>query len=261
MHLTGKVHDPESGLDNFGARYDSSQYGRFMTPDPRNAGAKASNPQTWNGYSYVGNNPLNRTDPTGLFWQELGNWFRWGVYVKNDQVESALKKIADQDRAMLGNGQITYEGNLLNAQYLAELSNKQVYDLTNAYVHAVVEGNVGAQIKTQNAVILVGAAGMEGHHFFPRSPEFRRFFDATNINVDDFVMNMPGDLHRLKPDGLHTGTGRGGDWNQSWRDYFEEFPNASQEQIFQHGEEMIREFPVIEPYVPEDFFPKEGEAP
>jgi RHS repeat-associated protein len=33
--FTGKERDSESGLDNFGARYDSSQYGRFMSPDRR----------------------------------------------------------------------------------------------------------------------------------------------------------------------------------------------------------------------------------
>ena len=33
LKFTGKERDSESGLDNFGARYDSSQYGRFMTPD------------------------------------------------------------------------------------------------------------------------------------------------------------------------------------------------------------------------------------
>ena len=30
---TGKERDSESGLDNFGARYDASSLGRFMTPD------------------------------------------------------------------------------------------------------------------------------------------------------------------------------------------------------------------------------------
>src|SRR5436305_9925398 len=31
--FTGKEHDSESGLDNFGARYFTSNLGRFMTPD------------------------------------------------------------------------------------------------------------------------------------------------------------------------------------------------------------------------------------
>jgi RHS repeat-associated protein len=31
---TGKERDSESGLDNFGARYNSSSMGRFMSPDP-----------------------------------------------------------------------------------------------------------------------------------------------------------------------------------------------------------------------------------
>jgi len=64
--FTGKERDSESGLDNFGARYMSSQYGRFMTPDPAGMlAADPSNPQSWNMYSYVLNNPLSLVDPTG----------------------------------------------------------------------------------------------------------------------------------------------------------------------------------------------------
>lgn len=38
--FTGKERDPETGLDNFGARYNASTLGRFMTPDPLlNSGA------------------------------------------------------------------------------------------------------------------------------------------------------------------------------------------------------------------------------
>ena len=65
--FTGKERDSESGLDNFGARYDSSSMGRFMSPDPENSSGydNPSDPQGWNAYSYVRNNPLNLTDPDG----------------------------------------------------------------------------------------------------------------------------------------------------------------------------------------------------
>ena len=63
--FTSKERDSESGLDNFGARYNSSSLGRFMSPDPGNAGVVNADPQSWNAYAYVRNNPVNLTDPTG----------------------------------------------------------------------------------------------------------------------------------------------------------------------------------------------------
>jgi RHS repeat-associated protein len=70
--FTGKERDTESGLDNFGARYFTSQFGRFMTPDWSASPvlvpyADLGNPQTFNSYSYVANNPLNGVDPEGHF--------------------------------------------------------------------------------------------------------------------------------------------------------------------------------------------------
>ncbi len=65
--FTGKERDSESGLDNFGARYDSSSMGRFMSPDPIYIEEqKMLDPQELNLYSYVRNNPLNLTDSTGM---------------------------------------------------------------------------------------------------------------------------------------------------------------------------------------------------
>ncbi len=42
------------------------RWGRFNSPDPGNIGADPANPQTWNAYAYVGNNPLGLIDPTGM---------------------------------------------------------------------------------------------------------------------------------------------------------------------------------------------------
>jgi RHS repeat-associated protein len=65
--FTGKERDSESGLDNFGARYNSSSVGRFMTPDPSNLSVDFLMPQSWNRYSYVLNNPLELVDRNGLW--------------------------------------------------------------------------------------------------------------------------------------------------------------------------------------------------
>ena len=63
--FTGKERDSESGLDYFGARYYGATLGRFLSVDPGNAGADLTNPQSWNAYAYVLNNPSALIDPTG----------------------------------------------------------------------------------------------------------------------------------------------------------------------------------------------------
>lgn len=65
--FTGKERDNESQLDYFQARYFSGAGGRFTSADAPFADQRASNPQSWNLYSYTRNNPLVRVDPNGRF--------------------------------------------------------------------------------------------------------------------------------------------------------------------------------------------------
>ena len=54
-------------LEDFTFRRYSPVQGRWISPDPAGMGAAdPSNPQSWNRYAYVLNNPLSYTDPTGL---------------------------------------------------------------------------------------------------------------------------------------------------------------------------------------------------
>jgi len=74
LHFTGKERDAATGLDNFGARYDSSSFGRFMSPDPVVITTeRLMNPQQLNLYAYVANNPLRFIDPTGEILQCVGD--------------------------------------------------------------------------------------------------------------------------------------------------------------------------------------------
>jgi RHS repeat-associated protein len=45
-------------------RYNDTYY-RWFSPDPDNAGADVGDSQSWDMYSYVGDNPVSRTDPSG----------------------------------------------------------------------------------------------------------------------------------------------------------------------------------------------------
>ena len=55
--------DSALGLYNYKARFYSTTLGRFASVDP--VAGSVGDPQAWNSYSYVRNNPLRYTDPTG----------------------------------------------------------------------------------------------------------------------------------------------------------------------------------------------------
>ncbi len=64
--FTGLQRDAESGLDHTKARQYASGFGAWLSPDPENAGEVDADPQSWDAYGYVMDNPTTDTDPSGL---------------------------------------------------------------------------------------------------------------------------------------------------------------------------------------------------
>lgn len=62
--FAGEQRDHETENSYLRARYYDSDTGRFTTKDP--LPGSVGSPQSLNPYGYVGNNPVNRTDPTGM---------------------------------------------------------------------------------------------------------------------------------------------------------------------------------------------------
>ncbi len=150
--FAGKERDTESGLDYFGARYYGSTMGRMMSPDPfipfnlkkDKFQAWISNPQTWNLYAYVRNNPTTLTDPTGLYTANC-----------NDDVKNCSKQIANFDKTLQQGFKSKNEDIRKAAQAYGTLGEKNGVNVTFANVvdpkHSDVLGTVTAQAGTGGA--------------------------------------------------------------------------------------------------------------
>ena len=98
--FTGKERDAETGLDYFGFRYLSSAQGRWTSPDAPFADQHPEDPQSWNMYGYVRNNPLLYTDADGRdcskgFWSCV-NYVAGGVGAVGNAFTSGLLNVPNR---------------------------------------------------------------------------------------------------------------------------------------------------------------------
>ena len=73
LRYRGYYYDDETGFYLTGTRYYDPEIGRFINADgyvSTGQGVLGNNM-----FAYCGNNPVNRADPTGMFWKEIGDFF------------------------------------------------------------------------------------------------------------------------------------------------------------------------------------------
>src|SRR5207244_3132904 len=76
LNFTGQNQDTVSGLYDFLEREYHANSGRWIQPDPAGMGAVSmTNPQSWNKYVYVLNNPTAYVDRLGLFVDDVADNF------------------------------------------------------------------------------------------------------------------------------------------------------------------------------------------
>jgi RHS repeat-associated protein len=244
--FTGKERDSESGLDSYGRRYYGSSMGRFVTPDPLLNSGQPWNPQSWNRYAYVENNPLRYTDPTGLYkWgscsgnadeckeqqqrfrDSLDNLKKAAGELKEGskerkELEKTIKKIGEEGK---GNIKVNFGdagstngipnagltvGNSITINYAAVDSVKGDYNL-NASESAALDAGVTAHEGTHagGGPSILGFIGMRGEHaaYWNESATYQGLH-----NTD-------------KPFQL---------WNESWGKLDEKVLNQTREQAIQH---------------------------
>lgn len=98
----------------------------------------------------------------------------------------------------------------------------------------------------QNNPVLGDPDKLERHHRLVR--ELTEYFMDCGLSVDDYIRIMRAADHRHKPDGLHTGKGRGGAWNTEWKKWTDKNPPENTEEhrkrIWKKLDEMEKEYGV-----------------
>jgi len=200
QQFTAKERDGESGLDYFLARYSSAMIGRFTSPDPRMASARARSPQTWNRYSYVANNPLRFIDPDGQELVQLGQHTDEEIekrkreikqQLKNKDLTKDQKKSLRQERNTLA---IEKAGNAVIGALLAKLDETgerdglQLSDVTlstNTKKDFKDFATPGAlkQMRDDQAFVIQGNDRFSGTIYVRTEPE-AGFYQASQLNSD-----------------------------------------------------------------------------
>jgi len=124
--FTQKERDNETGLDYFGARYYASTQGRFTGID--SGPFTPADPQNFNRYAYVQNNPLKFVDPSGRKIELTGD-------KAQDFVDYLEKKSGLKLKYKTKNGVTTITGSEKNKDFKGEVNKefaKTVKDVAGA---------------------------------------------------------------------------------------------------------------------------------
>jgi RHS repeat-associated protein len=119
--FTGKERDTETQLDNFEARHYSSASARFISADTPLVDQGVLNPQSWNLYSYVRNNPLRYTDPSGhgCVPDEQGGW-KTDNSIPGESCEEVAAKTINAAPNSIVEGVLTDEERINELAYLID---------------------------------------------------------------------------------------------------------------------------------------------
>ncbi|HMM81493.1 MAG TPA: RHS repeat-associated core domain-containing protein [Pyrinomonadaceae bacterium] len=148
--FTGYERDNESSLDFAEARMYNFQHGRFTSPDDFFKGADHSQPQSWNLYVYVTNNPLSLTDPTGespTDFIDIETGDRTHIEDGKDQVIAATGADVTRLQSEIAKDRATYDKDLAqfeqNSHTNLHMTTAQFNDLAGV-VYAEASKNAGA---------------------------------------------------------------------------------------------------------------------
>ena len=216
--------DGESGLLYMGARYYDPVLARFVQPD--SVVPEPGDPQSWNRYSFVRNNPYNRVDPTGSF--------DIGAEIGGRLVEFlGGNRTGGEFFGSLSSGLVPGFGELADAGVLFSLDHRvgtgvrlvAAGSLALSVVTLGTSPNVGGVVRQADDVVEAGAAGVraiaksgrgaaEGAGAARETSRLGRTSDDVIHVTPDRVALPPGSKYKI-PEGLVENPNRPGSYGEA----------------------------------------------
>jgi len=191
--FTGHEHIEEVGLIHMNGRVYEQELGRFLSADPFVQSPFMTN--SFNRYSYVMNNPLKYTDPTGFFYHENGGK-NYNERVGGTKVSSSNyggEALSDGDKDNSGNMSTASSKKIVSGYIVANLATPEERDdAIQGFMNFAVPVNeiksqavgaynaLGANTDTQEKIKAVTAFGVSviGSMVFGKLKNiFGKFFD------------------------------------------------------------------------------------
>jgi RHS repeat-associated protein len=148
----GYERDSETGLDFAEARYFSSIMGRFTSPDDFHNDSDVRDPQSWNKYAFVRNNPLRFIDPTGK---------KATVAIRYDPSNNSASIVISASFAVYsGDGQLSKEELQKQADLLkTQIESTYSGSFTENGITFTVSANVTTQVLSESEATKLGNDG------------------------------------------------------------------------------------------------------
>ncbi|HSY52626.1 MAG TPA: RHS repeat-associated core domain-containing protein [Thermoanaerobaculia bacterium] len=157
MKFTGHERDQLASnpntLDYMHARFEMATMGRFLSVDPVLGGP--GSPQTWNRYTYTGNNPIKGTDPTGKCEQQDG-----AQPCSDGEITVTAKNPSDEEHFLF----LQNETKELDLPFMGDWSSAHLFpnSLWGSYLVKQREKQVGHPTTPGAGVLLMGMALVGG---------------------------------------------------------------------------------------------------
>ncbi len=172
------------GLMDYHARFYSPTLGRFTQPDTiiPNAG----NPQSWNRFSYVINNPINRIDPSGHddWWCETAscsyNYYNHNSYSAKGELEYIIKRTEKDYGVTLADGGA---GDDWQIKAVGKKTNSKNWDLTYARQADLALSNLNNALEGKLYSIIGSATFTLNEH-----PDGVHYYGYTHGSTVDFYV-------------------------------------------------------------------------